>query len=286
MKGNDVVNPEVDVQELAAETCALILAAGLGSRLGENTRECPKCLVRVAGTPILERMIDTLSQHGITSFIVAVGYLSDQIRRFAEEKYPGLDIRFVENPDYASTGSVYSLDLALDAMAPNRHVLLVEGDVVLEPALILRTLQGVGRGREAATLLAPYEPSLSGTFALVHGDLVSAWLHETVRAADFPVQSSFKTVNITFVRKGGPLVALRNTVKLTIATRGSKAPLEYAMQDLLVKGMQIGAVDTSGLRWFEVDTPEDLAIAESLFTRPGVPAERTRPAAGQSPSVA
>lgn len=258
-----------DVRALSSETCALILAAGLGSRLGPNTKECPKCLVRVAGTPILERMIDTLVDQGISSFIIAVGYLSGHIKQFVEERYPGLDIQFVENPDYASTGSVYSLDLALDAMAPRRNVLLLEGDVVIEPALILRTLQAASLSREAATLLAPYDPSLSGTFALVQDDIVSAWLHETARASDFPLQGSFKTVNVTFVRKGAPLVALRNTVKLTIANRGVKAPLEYAMQDLVTKGMEIAATDINALRWFEVDTPEDLAIAESLFMQSG-----------------
>jgi NDP-sugar pyrophosphorylase family protein len=67
------------------------------------------------------------------------------------------------------------------------------------------------------------------------------------------------------VRKDAPLVSLRETVKRTIAELGSRAPLEYAMQDLVSQGMQIAAVDTGGLRWFEVDTPDDLAIAENLF---------------------
>ena len=281
-----MIDPKQDVRALSAETCALILVAGLGSRLGPTTRDCPKALVPVAGTPILERMIDTLGEQGITSFILVVGYLADQIRGFVEARYPDLDVRFVENPAYATTGSMCSLDLGLDALGPQHNVLVLEGDGVLEPALVLRTLQAAGRAREAATLLAPYEPSLSGTFALVHGDLVSAWLHESVRAVDFPLETSFKTVNVTFVRKGAPLVALRNTVKLSLAGFGSKAPLEFAMQDLVAKGMQILAVDTGGLRWFEVDTPEDLAIAESLFVRAGGLAAPERPAADQSPSAA
>jgi choline kinase len=252
------------MRTLTSETCAVILAAGLGSRLGPNTKECPKCLVSVSGIPILERMLDTLAGAGITRLVIAVGYLADQIRRFVEGKYPDLDIRFIENPQYASTGSVYSLDLALDAVAPDLHALLVEGDVVLEPELIGRTFQAAG-ATDAATLLAPYEPSLSGTFALVEGGVVSAWTHESVRANDFPLQSSFKTVNITFVRKGTPLAALREAVKRTISGQGGRAPLEYAMQDLVTKGMRIAAVETAGLRWFEVDTPEDLVIAESLF---------------------
>lgn len=260
------------MRSLPGETCAVILAAGLGSRLGSNTKECPKCLVPVAGIPILERMIDTLSQQGITGIIIAVGYLAGQLRQFVEAKYPGLDIRFVENPQYASTGSVYSLDLALDALPPDLNVLLLEGDVVIEPSLIERTFQAAGRSRDAATVLAPYEPSLSGTFALTQEGVVSAWMHESVRAADFPLQQSFKTVNITFVRKGAPLADLREAVKLTISGRGDRAPLEYAMQDLVTKGMQILAVETDGLRWFEVDTPEDLEIAERLFAPVPLPA--------------
>ena len=255
------------MRKLTSETCAVVLAAGLGSRLGPNTKECPKCLVCVSGVPILERMIDTLADAGVTRIVIAVGYLADQIRSFVAERYPELDIQLVENPQFAATGSVFSLDLALDAAPSDLHALLVEGDVVLDPALIRRTFEAVDGAADAdvATLLAPYEPSLSGTFALVEDGVVSAWLHESVRAGDFPLQSSFKTVNITFLRKGEPLAALRAAVKRTIAGRGGRAPLEYAMHDLVTGGMRIAAVETGGLRWFEVDTPEDLEIAEGLF---------------------
>lgn len=253
------------MRNLTSETCAVILAAGLGSRLGPNTKECPKCLVSVSGIPILERMLDTLTAAGIPRAVIAVGYLSDHIRRFVEGRFPELEIELVENPTYASTGSVFSLDLALDVVPPGLHALLVEGDVVLDPKLIARTFEAVDPAVDAATLLAPYEPALSGTFALVDGGVVSAWTHESVRANDFPLQSSFKTVNITFARQGEPLTALREAVKRTIAEQGVRAPLEYAMQDLVTRGMRIAAVETAGLKWFEVDTPEDLVIAEGLF---------------------
>ena len=263
-----MIDPKYDARALAAETCAVILAAGLGSRLGSNTKERPKCMVPIAGAPILGRMVNSLDQHQVNDFIIAVGYLADQIRSFVEAKYPRLGIRFVENSHFASTGSVYSLDISLDALGPNRNILLVEADVMLDPELIGRTFKAAYGSRDAATLLAPYEPSLSGTFALVEEGLVSAWKHESVRAADFPLESSFKTVNITFVRKGEPLAALRDSVKRAIADFGSRAPLEYAMQDLVTKGVQIVAVETDGLRWIEVDTPEDRAIAEGQFAPP------------------
>lgn len=251
------------------ETTAIILAAGLGSRLGPNTSDCPKCLVPVSGTPILERLLGTLRGAGVQRIVIVVGYLGGLIRSFVDEKFPDLDIRFVENPNYASTGSVASFDLALDVLEANQNMLLVEGDVVLDPELLATVLRAADRCQDAVTLLARYEPSLSGTFALVDRGLVSAWTHESVRGEDFPLQSSFKTVNVTFLRSGAPLASLRNAVKRVIVELGARAPLEYAMQNLVADGLRIAAVETRDLPWFEVDTPEDLVIAERLFSLAG-----------------
>lgn len=253
-----------DALALARSTEVIILAAGLGSRLGPNTAARPKCLVPVNGTPILQRMVDSLLAHGVEGITVAIGYLGDQIRQFFAERYAGLRVNFVENPNYAATGSVFSLDLALDAVDPAAHLLLVEGDVVCEPELIRRTFASAAQA-SALTVLSPYEPSLSGTFALTGQGRVAAWLHESVRTPDFPLAESFKTVNISFLRAGQPAQALRAAVKHTIVKGGVKAPLEYAMQDLVSQGLPIEALETAGLRWFEIDTPEDLAIAEDLF---------------------
>ena len=254
-----------NITTLAAETCALILAAGLGSRLGTNTKEQPKCLVPVAGIPMLQRMLDNLSKHGIRSVVIAVGYLAPQIQHFVAQHYPQLEVSFVENPNYSVTGSVFSLDLALQAVSTDHHLLLIEGDVVLEPELLRRTLTAASVAPDAVTLLAAYEPALSGTFALIEDGRVTAWAHESVRSNDFPLLSAHKTVNVTWVRKAAALTALRNAVKHTIAAKGPKAPLEYAMQSLVEQGMHIGAVSTLDMRWFEVDTPEDLEIADRLF---------------------
>lgn len=244
---------------------ALILAAGLGSRLGSNTTAKPKCLVPVSGTPILQRMMDNLVAEGVSSVTIAVGYLSEAIRDFVSERYPHLDIRLVVNRDYAVTGSVYSLYLAMQEFPAGQDLLVIEGDVVLAPELLSSLLRTGRQAAEAATLLARYDPCLSGTFALVDRGRVSAWLHETVRAADFPLARSYKTVNLTYVREPKALVALDEAIRYVIEDNGPRTPLEYAMQHLISKGMRIDAVDTGEHPWFEVDTPEDLAIAERLF---------------------
>lgn len=260
-----------ELRHPGADSHAIILAAGLGSRLKENTRDTPKCLVPVSGRPILERMLENLEELGVGRVTIVVGYLDHAIRHFVTTWKRGgvhsLEVEFVQNSKFAQTGSVFSLELALRALdvdREHRHLLLIEGDVVIDRRLLQRLLaQGARSG--AATLLAPYEPSLSGTFATVGHGVVTGWLHESVREANFDLAASFKTVNLTFVSRGEPRARLLAQVSSAIAHSGVKAPLEYAMQNLVVEGMQIDAVNTDGLPWFEIDTPEDLAIATSMF---------------------
>jgi choline kinase len=268
-----------ELRQLAADTHVIILAAGLGTRLKENTKATPKCLVPVSGQPILERMLENLVALGIRRVTIVVGYLDHAIRRFVsgwlQEEVRGLEIDFVLNERYEQSGSVLSLELALreaDARRERQHLLLIEGDVVTDRRLLQRLLEQGVLGVDAATLLAPYEPALSGTFATVAGAVVSAWLHESVREPGFDLQRSFKTVNLSFVRRGTPRQRLLAQVSGVIAEAGVKAPLEYAMHKLVLEGLRIRAVITEGLPWFEVDTPEDLAIANEMFPPLVVPA--------------
>lgn len=266
------VGPKVSPKVAQGTVCAVILAAGRGTRLKENTDTRPKCLVEVAGRPILSRMLDELAGHGITDIVIAVGYRADDIRRHVAERHPALAVRFVENAQYLATGSVYSLALAIDDLPSDRHLLIVEGDVVLEPGLCGPVLRHAGPPSDgpfdAATLLAPHEPALSGTFALVEDGRVVDWNHESRRGPDFPLTRSYKTVNITLVKQGPPVRRLRDAIRATVDGNGRTAPLEYAMQALVEDGLRIAAVPVNGARWYEVDTPDELVIANDLFAAP------------------
>ena len=89
---------------------ALILAAGVGSRLGDITKDLPKCLVPVAGKPMIEYQIDALQNQGITNFVLVLGHHGEKIKGFisSKQKYKKLDFTFAENPEYATTNSSYS----------------------------------------------------------------------------------------------------------------------------------------------------------------------------------
>ena len=118
---------------------SLILAAGIGSRLGEITKELPKCLVPVAGKPILEYQLDALLANGITEVALVLGYQKEKILAFLEskEKYKSMTFTFALNLEYATTNSSYSYWQAR-SLVGNEPYIHLNSDIVLFPPLIKR----------------------------------------------------------------------------------------------------------------------------------------------------
>ena len=88
---------------------AVILAAGMASRLRPLTDDRPKCLLRVGSKCILQRTVDSLVAAGISQIVVVTGYRGGMIRLFLEGNYPDTDFHFIENADYQTTNNIYSL---------------------------------------------------------------------------------------------------------------------------------------------------------------------------------
>lgn len=113
---------------------AIILAAGMGTRLRPLTNDIPKCLVPILGEPIVERTIKYLQQTGIRDITLVSGYKADRLT-YLQDKY-GVDI--VHNELYDSCNNIYSLYKVLDRFA-NTYV--IEGDVYLSKNCFLDTSQ-------------------------------------------------------------------------------------------------------------------------------------------------
>ena len=86
---------------------AVILAAGCATRLRPHTDDTPKCLLPVAGVPILRRAITTLLRCGIDSFVIGTGYLEHMVRDSVARWFPNLDVTFVTNSNFRSTNNAY-----------------------------------------------------------------------------------------------------------------------------------------------------------------------------------
>ncbi len=118
---------------MSQNTKAIILAAGEGVRLRPYTLACPKCLVQLAGKPLIRHQIEALEDSGINDISIVSGYLADKVE--------ALGYKTIHNPDYANTNMVASLMCAADLLDGRSDVLIAYGDIVYEPRIIRALLQ-------------------------------------------------------------------------------------------------------------------------------------------------
>ncbi|MGA9252319.1 MAG: NTP transferase domain-containing protein, partial [Roseobacter sp.] len=101
---------------------AVILAAGIGSRLSPLTDNCPKSLLTVGGSIILERMIRNCLSCGMSQFILVLGHRADEIKKFVDKTFRGIGVTYVINDRYRETNTGYSLMLASEAIGTAKFV--------------------------------------------------------------------------------------------------------------------------------------------------------------------
>ena len=107
---------------------AVILAAGRGVRLQPLTHKIPKGLIEIGGKTLLERSLDNLADFGIKKSIIVIGYLGDMIKEKLGSNYKGMEITYIENKEYATTGSMYSLSQTKGVI--DEDVILLESDLL------------------------------------------------------------------------------------------------------------------------------------------------------------
>ena len=112
----------------------LILSAGMGTRLDPLTRTCPKCMVHVAGRPMMEYQLDALRKAGVVECTIVVGYMADAVRDYFGASYRGLNLSYVENTVYAETNNLYSFWMARAEL--DDDTLLLEADLVFDTRVV------------------------------------------------------------------------------------------------------------------------------------------------------
>ena len=240
---------------------AVILAAGIGSRLTPITVQRHKSCVTVGREPILRRQLRAFEAAGVTDVTVVTGYLSDQVTglctSFAADR-DGFAIHTRKNEVYANTNNMYSLSLARDAVG-GEPFLLANGDVVLEGDAVTALLDA-----DAQNAIACDTSTYSGEGMKVTVDDAGRVDHI---AKDVPESEAHATsidlyrFSASFSRKLFAEIQRRVDVE-----SGYDDWTEVAIDALLGGAHPVEPVDVAGTDWVEVDDLDDLLTADRTFS--------------------
>lgn len=244
---------------------AIILAAGMGKRLGKYTRNQTKCMVEVAGKTLLQRAAEALRQAGITDCILVVGYEAERLVKYAATEIEGIRFEFVYNRDYDKTNNIYSMYLAREQLVRDDTILL-ESDLIFEPKLLQEILR---MPEPNIVAVASYEQWMDGTVAL---------LDENGNVRDFidkqhfrydEAGSYYKTVNIYKFSRDFLARQYLPFLEAYIRAYGVDQYYESILKTIahIDKARLKAYVLPQGMRWYEIDDAQDLDIANTLFAR-------------------
>ena len=241
---------------------AIILAAGMGKRLKDLTRDNTKCMVKVNGVSLIERLLHQLDGRALSRIVIVVGYKGKELIEYIGTLNVQTPIVFIDNPIYDKTNNIYSLALAKDWLC-REDTLLFESDLIFEES-VLESL--ISDPRETLALVDKYEPWMDGTCVkLSEDDSIIAFVPGKNFCFD-EADQYYKTVNIYKFSKG---FSETHYVPFLTAYQSALGQNEYYEQVLRVIAMlddpKIKAKRLEGQRWYEIDDIQDLDIAESLF---------------------
>lgn len=241
---------------------AIILAAGLGTRLRPLTSETPKTLIKVHGTAILENALTQLASCGVRETAIVVGYRADSIERAYGTEFLGMRLTYVHSTVFDRTGSAYSLWLARSFLASG-NCMLLEGDVFFERTVLTRLLRS---HHPNAAAVAPMSELLTGSAAAVDDRGQMLELRMNQRMSTPGAAQLYKTINIYRFEGAALERSLLPELARTIESGAHASYVEQVLSGLIQRQqLQVGAVDCGDLGWFEIDSVDDLRIAERIF---------------------
>jgi histidinol-phosphate/aromatic aminotransferase/cobyric acid decarboxylase-like protein len=241
---------------------AVILAAGMGKRLKELTHDNTKCMVKVNGVTLIDRMLHQIEAKHMSRIVMVVGYEGKKLIDYVETLGIETPIVFIDNPIYDKTNNIYSLSLASDWLC-KEDTILFESDLIFEDA-VLDTL--IDDPRDTLALVDKYESWMDGTCVkLSEDDTIEAFVPGSKFRYD-ERERYYKTVNIYKFSKH---FSETHYVPFLEAYQKVLGNNEYYEQVLRVITMlddpEIKAKRLDGQLWYEIDDIQDLDIASSMF---------------------
>ena len=241
---------------------AVILAAGMGKRLKELTKNNAKCMVEVNGISLVERALRILDKKNLTKIVIVVGYEAEHLMGFIKSLQITTPIVFINNEIYDKTNNIYSLLMAKEYLVAE-DTLLLESDLIFEEALIDCLIQDE---RPTLALVDKFASWMDGTCMELDDD-------DTIR--DFipgkylkfeEKENYYKTVNIYKFSQNFSANTYIPFLEAYLKAMGVNEYYESVIKLIaLLENSEIRAKRLTGQVWYEIDDVQDLDIASTLF---------------------
>ena len=241
---------------------AIILAAGMGKRLKELTSEATKCMVKVNGVAMIDRMMGALDKLGLSRIVVVVGYEGKKLMDYIGSLGISTPIVYVNNTVYDKTNNIYSLYLAKDYLV-QEDTLLLESDLVFEEAVLQKLIH---HPYPSLVLVDKFESWMDGTVVtLDENDNIQSFVAK--REFNFDkIDEYYKTVNIYKFSKEFSELYYVPFLEIYCKALGTNEYYEQVLKVItFLEDPHIKAVKLTGEKWYEIDDVQDLDIAESIF---------------------
>ncbi len=246
---------------------ALMLAAGMGKRLGRYTKNGTKCMVQVNGKALVEYAIEALVKNNIKKFVIVVGYKSDVLidfinSKFNEKNLNGMKIEFIENKVYNKTNNIYSLYMAKDVLCSDDTILL-ESDLIFKPEIITKLIHSEEKN---LAVVSHFENWMDGTCTLLDEKNNITGVLDKTHFNWFETKDYYKTVNIYKFSKDFSKNYYVPFLEAYQKAFGKNEYYEAVLKVLSFLGASsLKGIQVTGDDWYEIDDPADLAIAENRF---------------------
>ncbi|MDL2231406.1 phosphocholine cytidylyltransferase family protein [Porphyromonadaceae bacterium OttesenSCG-928-L07] len=234
---------------------AVILAAGMATRLRPLTDHTPKCLLKIGDRSLLERAIDNLLVNGIKELVIVTGYLQEQIVSLVDKRYPELKVEYIFNKDYATTNNIYSLWLVKNAVA-HSDVLLLDSDILFDSELIKALLNSSFTN----CLALNNHPLGEEEIKVIPDD--NGFVKEISKTCSIP-DAIGESIGIEKMDASYMEVLFTELDQMILQEKLVGVFYEMAFERLIAKGKTFGIVDTSSFFSMELDTVEDFEQATS-----------------------
>lgn len=242
---------------------AIILAAGMGKRLGEYTKDNTKCMLPINGIRLIDRTLTILSHLNIRNVTIVIGYKGDNLKNYIGNRYSQhLDIEYINNPIYDKTNNIYSLSLAEEKMVEDDTVLF-ESDLIYEEEIVRKLVEN---SNPNLALVAKWEYWMDGTVVKIDKDnnilsFVSKDMFDFHHTDEY-----YKTINIYKFSKEFAKNKYIPFLQAYCKAWGNNEYYEEVLKVLtFLNRTELKALPIAGEKWYEIDDVQDLDIAETIF---------------------